>query len=232
MIERLRDTRPTGGTPEADLVEAITAMEPIAPTEARQQRILEAVTARSRRPRWSDRFLLRPTLAASVLLLIGAAATAATVGRGWASRAWCRLTRPTPAVAPTAPVPFAQPRPVPPPSAPVTELTVPAAVPRPPAVHTAARVRPARGDDPSALVDAVRALRGDHDAKRAARMLDAYLRDYPHGALAEEALALEIEAAADLKSPRAAAFAQQYLRTYPDGRFRKLATQALDVRAN
>lgn len=231
-MERLRDTRPAGGTLEADLVEALAAMEPIAPTAVRQQRILAAVTARSRRPRWSDRFAPRPALAASVLLLVGAAATAATVGRGWASREWHRLTRPAPAASPAAPAQLAPERPVPPPVAPVTESPAPAAVPRPAAVHAAARLRPARGDDPSALVDAVRALRGAHDAKRAAHMLDAYLRDYPHGALAEEALALEIEAAADLKSPRAAAFARQYLRSYPDGRFRKIAMQALDARAN
>jgi hypothetical protein len=231
-MERLRDTRPAGGTLEADLVEALTAMESVEPTEARQQRILAAVTARSRPPRWSDRFVLRPSLAASVLLLIGAAASAATVGRGWVSREWYRVTRPTPAALPPAPAQLAPTRPAAPPVAPVTASAVPTAVPRPPAVHTAVRVRPARGDDPSALVDAVRALRGDHDAKRAAHMLDAYLRDYPHGALAEEALVLEIEAAADLKSPRAAAFAQQYLRTYPDGRFRKTATQALHTPAN
>ena len=52
-------------------------------------------------------------------------------------------------------------------------------------------------------------------------------RTYPHGALAEEALALQIEAAANMKSPRAAEFAQQYLRTYPNGRFRQSARQAI-----
>ncbi|HVT10599.1 MAG TPA: hypothetical protein VHO67_24230, partial [Polyangia bacterium] len=125
--------------------------------------------------------------------------------------------------------------PTPPAVEPAPEAPAPAeakaeAPSHPPVLRISARVPPAKGEDPSALVAAVRALRSEHDPQRAARLLDAYLRSYPHGALAEEALALQIEAAANMKSPRAAAFAEQYLRAYPNGRFRQSARQALSAK--
>jgi protein-tyrosine phosphatase len=80
------------------------------------------------------------------------------------------------------------------------------------------------------VVEAIRALRTDRDPGRAATLLAAYLRTYPHGALSEEALALSIEASAAQHDPRAATFADQYLREYPHGRFRRAAGQALERR--
>ena len=50
-----------------------------------------------------------------------------------------------------------------------------------------------------------------------------YLRSNPRGALAEDALALSIEAAMARKDPRAADYARRYLARYPEGRFRSLA---------
>ncbi len=59
------------------------------------------------------------------------------------------------------------------------------------------------------------------------QLLDQYLRTNPRGALAEDALALSIEAAAARKDPRAADYARRYLARYPNGRFRKVAERAL-----
>ena len=67
-------------------------------------------------------------------------------------------------------------------------------------------------------------LRNHHDPVRAGQLLDEYLKVYPRGALAEEALALSIEAAAARHdAARAAAFADRYLKEYPNGRFQRAA---------
>jgi len=230
-MERLRDSKLASGSPEAELADALAAMEPIAPSASRRHRVWRGV--RDRGDRGFGLVLLRPAVAGVVLLAAGAAAAGATVGRGWLARGWSQLVSRPAAVMPAV---VAAPRrvPAPPPSrAPQPEPPAAPELPAPatrPAVRVAAHVRPRaeppRGEDPSALVEAVRALRGAHDPARAAHLLDDYLRAYPRGALAEEALALQIEAAATLKSPRAAAFARQYLRDYPNGRFRAVAEQA------
>ena len=82
------------------------------------------------------------------------------------------------------------------------------------------------------MFDAIQALRTDRDPARAGRLLAEYLARYPHGALAEEAVALSIEAAAARHSPSAAGFAERYLREYPHGRFRHTAEQALEHAPN
>jgi hypothetical protein len=87
--------------------------------------------------------------------------------------------------------------------------------------------KPRAGEDPSQVAEAVRALRKQGDAARAQALLDQYLRTNPRGALAEDALALSIEAAAARKDPRAADYARRYLARYPNGRFRGVAERAL-----
>jgi hypothetical protein len=77
------------------------------------------------------------------------------------------------------------------------------------------------------VAEAVRALRKQGDAAKAQALLDQYLRSNPRGALAEDALALSIEAAAARKDPRAADYARRYLARYPNGRFRAVAERAL-----
>lgn len=232
-MQRLRDTNPRSGTAEAELAQAVAAMPPVIATAARQQRILATVTARCRWSPWSGAALLRPALAGALLLVAGAAGAAATVGHGWVGRTWRKLTETRVAVvsAPAQPRAVVAPTSAPTVARPAAPIEAPVAVPvRAPVVRAPARARLARGEDPTALVAAVRALRSDHDPRRAARLLDAYLRSYPRGALAEEALALQIEAAAALQSPRAADFARQYLRLYPTGRFQTAARQALTAR--
>jgi hypothetical protein len=83
------------------------------------------------------------------------------------------------------------------------------------------------GEDTSAVLEAVRALRRQHDPARARRLLAAYLEQHPNGALAEEALAMSIEAALVERDGDAPALARQYLSRYPAGPFRGLAQQAL-----
>lgn len=85
-----------------------------------------------------------------------------------------------------------------------------------------------RVDDPSRVVDAVRALRQEHDPLAAHRLLSEYLQVYPHGALSEEATALSVEAAEESGDPNAPAFAVRYLQEYPRGRFRRAAELVLD----
>ncbi len=81
------------------------------------------------------------------------------------------------------------------------------------------------------VLDALVALRREHDAVRAGALLTRYLAAHPHGALREEALVLAIEAA-DARND--AAGAQQLARTYqtefPAGRFLTFARSHTGVR--
>jgi len=97
-----------------------------------------------------------------------------------------------------------------------------AAAPRkvaPAAVSAAAVAR-----ERTEVLDALIALRREHDAARAGTLLARYLAAHPHGALREEALALAIEAA-DARGDRAggARLAQLYQTEFPAGRFLSFA---------
>jgi hypothetical protein len=71
------------------------------------------------------------------------------------------------------------------------------------------------------VLDAMVALRRDHDAARAQDLLARYLAGPSRGALREEALVLSIEAAeARGDGPRVDTLVQQYRASYPKGRFR------------
>jgi outer membrane protein assembly factor BamD (BamD/ComL family) len=76
------------------------------------------------------------------------------------------------------------------------------------------------------VFEAMREIRRDGHPDRAKTLLDEYLRRYPQGSLAEEALALAIEAATVLGEPRARNLADRYLSHYPNGRYRSAAEQA------
>ena len=96
------------------------------------------------------------------------------------------------------------------------------------------RARPAARTSPAPMVtgaqaraevlDALVALRRDHEPARAGALLDRYLTTHARGALREEALALAIEAA-DARADHAGArrLALAYLAEYPRGRFRQFA---------
>jgi hypothetical protein len=74
----------------------------------------------------------------------------------------------------------------------------------------------------------MRSLRVEGRPGRARALLDQYLGRFPSGALAEDATALEIEAAAAAGEVAAARrWATRYLAAFPSGRFRAAADRAL-----
>src|SRR5690348_5527963 len=118
-MERLTESNPASATAEAELAAAIASVEPITVTEARQQKVLAAVLARTqtRSRRAGGAMFLRPAVVAAILVMAGAATAAATVGHGWVTREWHRLTGQPVAIAPTVPQPrVAHPRRTPPPA--------------------------------------------------------------------------------------------------------------------
>jgi hypothetical protein len=96
--------------------------------------------------------------------------------------------------------------------------------------RTAAAVAPAAGEDASAVSAAMRALRVERNPARARALLARYLGEHPNGSLAEEALAMSIEAAIAHHDADVASLAARYLRLYPRGSFQALARQALESR--
>ncbi len=245
-MDRLSEKRNAFDPAEEVLADLIRASEPVVVTPARKQRVLNRVLLRQTTRRATRSRLLRPVFVIGVLSLAGATA-AATIGR----RAWIERRAPSTAhpAEPLAQVAtktkHARSK------APlvaknelggdaVDEMLDAPAVPEPAPVrgtprtlrrpaHVATRSRAVHSsEDPSRVFDAIQALRTDRDPARAGRLLAEYLTRYPHGALAEEAVALSIEAAAARHSPSAAGFAERYLREYPRGRFRHTAEQALE----
>jgi len=82
-------------------------------------------------------------------------------------------------------------------------------------------------DDTGPVIQAMRALRVEGNPVRARALLSRYLVRYPQGTLAEEALAMSIEAANVHRDGDAAVLAKRYLRLYPAGHFASLARQTL-----
>jgi len=245
-VDRLSEKRNAFSPTEEVLADLIRASEPVVVTPARKQRVLNRVLLRQTTRRAVRSRLLRPVFVLGVISLAGATA-AATIGRrAWIERRVQINARPDEPVALASRPRHAHPKPsaavpasetadelldepaaiVPPPSRPT-----PRTVRRP--AHVASRARAVHAsEDPSRVFDAIQALRTERDPARASRLLAEYLARYPHGALAEEAVALSIEAAAARHSPSAATFAERYLRDYPSGRFRHTAEQALEHTPN
>jgi hypothetical protein len=214
--------------PFSALSELVRAAEPlqIGPFSKRlvQSRLARAVSgpAGDSTPAQAGkrRLQLRPALLGAGAVLIAASAAAAGYGLLLPSEP----DRAAPPVAPVAP-PRVQ-------LAPKLHAPSAAALPEPalPAEKTNEQQRvtkPLAGEDPTQVAEAVRALRKQGDPARAQQLLDRYLKGNPRGALAEDALALSIEAAAARKDPRAAEYARRYLARYPNGRFRTVAERAL-----
>ena len=216
-MNRLIETKASSTGAEAELAELVAACEPVAISDARKQRSLRAVYDRHHERRQSTRFAMRLAMASAVLLAAGGA-TAAAFGVHWKthSEALADAT-PAPPVHHVARLARATPAPIAPPESAPPEIVI----------APAHRARAVKSEDPSLVVSAIQALRQDGDPTRAARLLASYLRTHPRGALAEEAVALSIEAADARHSPAATAFAQRYLKEYPHGRFRPAAERAL-----
>lgn len=227
------------GVDQSWAVGLLRAETPYRAPAGRKQRVkLSLGQAAARRAPW----FLRPAIVAGMLIGCGAFASAA-LGHwpAWIARAYDRWKAPGSQTAPEArqrvhghrigeasgPVEIATAEPpalAPVPAAAATLAPVPAREPSPARAHHVP-ASPASGEDPSAVLAAMRALRLDHDPVRARALLSRYLERHPDGALAEEALAMSIEAAVAHRDPDAAALGARYLKLYPTGPFHSLAGQ-------
>jgi hypothetical protein len=221
-------------------VDLLRATPPYRAPAGRKQRVQLSLgqSAARRAP-----LLLRPVIVAGVLVGCGAFASAALgPWRGWMARAHEWLA-PSSAVATATPPDArghgqgrraavageerasAEPSPTlasaPAPAfvAPVGRDTV-----APPS-HPRHAPSAAAGEDTSVVLEAMRALRLERNPVRARVLLARYLDRHPTGTLAEEALAMSIEAAVAHHDADAAALGARYLRLYPSGPFHALARQ-------
>ncbi len=226
-MERLIEMKGSSTEAEGELAQLIEACEPVVISDVRKRRSLSAVYNRHHERRRTVRFGVRAAMTAGVLLMAGAA-TAAVFGVRF------KMLATTPAPIALTPAPavrhVARRAELPP----IAELEAPAEPEAPPELRAPAppappihRARTLKSEDPSLVVSAIQALRQDRDPERAGRLLAAYLRTHPRGALAEEAVALSIEAADARHSPAAAAFAERYVKEYPHGRFSSAAERVL-----
>ncbi len=230
------------GTPtseiEADAIDLLRSRQRYEPPPGQKQRvrarILEHGTASGAR----SRRLFGMAMTAVVVLGLGG--TSLAWNRAWIVRSYHALAaqiRPsadrkglrevTPANGDsTAPAPLER-APAPVAEVPSSAETPPALAPEAPSIPSmSSRAARAPSEDERLVFDAMRALRQEGQADRAARALDEYLRRHPQGELAEEALALSIEAALVRGDPRAKDMTSRYLAMYPKGRFRQVAERA------
>ncbi len=233
-MKRLVELSEFAGDGERSLAELLREAEPFVQDPFRKRRILSRVL----RPRTERRhWLMRPVVIG--LLLFGTAVSAGaawgggvlTGDQGLASsvgnrfeaevrRARARTLSARAAAAakalPAAPTPASAP--------PAAEAEKVANAPRLRVTPSASSAAP---EDPKRVMDAMYALRKERDPARAQALLEEHLKEHPHGALAEDALALTIEAAAARHDPKAKDYARRYLAKYPQGRFKPLATRVL-----
>ncbi|HXU63343.1 MAG TPA: hypothetical protein VN962_16710 [Polyangia bacterium] len=222
-----------GGDPgtHARAVELVQSLDPFHLSLGRKQRLLMSLGHGSVPRR---RLALRPILVAVLLMGSGAVASAALTKWPSALLRSCqtlvsRRADPVPAPRPQpvrgglapAPVPADEPIVAMPAHAPETVRRASTEA------HSRRPVVRPPSEDPVLLIQAARALRADRDPKRARALAARYLDQHPRGALADEALAISIEAAVDHHDPDAAALSARYLAQFPRGSFRALAERTL-----
>jgi hypothetical protein len=234
-MESIRGRGAPASEVEADAIDLVRSRERYQPPPGQKQRvrarILEHRVDGGRGP--SRRLLAVSIVAAAV---IGVAGTSLALGGNWIARSYHAFAagwhshsdRPEPlaetTAGTTARAPLEPLAPAPLVEAPTPPEPLADAPPRAPSAPSHAARQPS--EDDRLVFDAMRALRQENKPDRAARELDEYLRRHPQGELAEEALALSIEAALVRGDPRAKEMANRYLATYPKGRFRQVAERA------
>jgi hypothetical protein len=233
-MKRLVDDPKPGTSPFA--VDLLRSEAPYQPPPGRKERV------RAELAKMSVHASLRRTplmvrLAVTAVVLIGFGALArASLGHWprWVVAAYERVMAPVakpPRVEPRVHVrPAAVPAPDPIAVAPAPEPVVATAAPAPkPRTRQVARAA-ASGEDTTIVLEAMRALRLQGNPVRARALLARYLDRYPNGTLAEEALAMSIEAAVAHQDADAGTLAARYLSRYPNGPFHGLARQTLAKR--
>jgi hypothetical protein len=232
-VKRLIDEDHEANSAGALLASLVRASRDRDPAPMDPQRMLRAIVAS---PRSSRLGTVRFGSAAAALSVAAVAAasigTIAVVARHRGAQveaatpaASARSADTALALAPLVPPPSEAPAPPP------SETAAPAS--RSPDTPSARLRSPAKaaalhdGEDPTPVLEAIRALREEGDAARAGELLAGYLRAHPRGVLAEDALALSIEAAAARHDARAAAdLGRRYLAQFPRGRYRAFAQRA------
>jgi hypothetical protein len=224
--KRLREEPADPGSSQHAAIELLRAARPLEPSPLAKARVRAALAREpAARGPWAFR-------AAAVVVLLGAGSVAAraTLAERW--RAWRGGY--TPAAGPIAAPPA---RSVAPAAVVLAAPVEPAALAQAPPPVSAARVHPhhrARpvdvapappADDPRLVATALRALRVEHDARRAGQLVEEYLRAHPRGALVEEAMALSVEAAAARRDAVTPELAARYLGRFPNGRFRDVVAR-------
>jgi len=218
-------------------LDCLRAERPYETPLGRKQWVLAGIRKAPSAPRRAGPRVRFAFAAGLVALALGSGMAAARAGLpGWARRVYRGLTaaesssparwapRPVVSRRPEAPAVIASPSEPTPPS-----LADGAAAPSPPmpAIHAQRHKPTVAAEDPGPVLLAMRVLRREHDPVRARSMAATYLREHPRGALAEEALAILVEAAAAHGDADAPELAHRYLRQYPTGAFRDLARRAL-----
>jgi hypothetical protein len=215
----------------------VAAMRPLDPNRIR--RPPAPIEARTRRAGLHTRVVF----VVPALILASAVAGAATrPGTGWlrALGAWARVTQPgspAPTLAPAPRTTAAETTSRPPapalPDVPPVVTAAPSSPPRATAPPVRAASKSTRttavdaADESALVVEAVRALRRDHDPRRARELAEEALHRFPHGAQSEEATAVAMEGASgDGDTAAARRWAERYLASFGAGRF---ADRARDV---
>jgi hypothetical protein len=207
----------------------IRATGPTAESEERLQRVRRSLDAPARAvsPRWVWRGALALGLiGVSAAAAAGSSTLSRVFGGGKIAEESGRQAPPDRASASRA---------VPTTLAPASDSVFAPAVPSASELALAPTSTPARAPAPHGAVpplsdvarvhEAAKALRHDADPERALQLLE---RGAPvTGPLAEEALALRIEASTAHGDGRQAKLAAAYLAQYPNGRYRELAKKAL-----
>lgn len=222
--------------------------EPSGPLEQRAARLIASVgplptndIARERVRRALDRpapglRLRRPLLAFLGALLISASAAAVWGGVRYFSREKAGESVPASAAhekanlraaPPALSVPSPLEAPLAVPSAPISSAPIRPPAPSSRALRPSLKPETTQTASETLLVqEAVDALRNRGDADRADELLEKYLKKGDNQ-LAEEALALSIEANLSRNPSKAQSLARTYLSKYPNGRFKSLAERAL-----